>query len=90
MYTSTTFVIVSNERFHTCSMICARVTFCPALRIRYSSSANSFGVSSTARARALHRCSTRFNSRSSMRNTVFRPASAPPQKRPHPRRKLGK
>src|SRR5208282_4763348 len=35
--------VVSYDKFQTCSMICARVTCCPTLRMRYSSSENAFG-----------------------------------------------
>src|SRR5262249_15897070 len=62
--------VVSNDRLHTCSIMWVRVTCLPALRIRYSSSENSFGVRSSVRPALLALCSTRFNSRSSMRSTV--------------------
>src|ERR1039458_1548373 len=64
MYTSTTFVVESKVMFQTCSMIMARVKRRPALRIMYSSNANSFVVSSIGRPARSTLRSTRFIFRS--------------------------
>jgi hypothetical protein len=62
--------VVSKLRFHTFSIICARVTRVPAFRIRYSSKLNSFGVRSIFRPARFTEWSMRFSSRSSTRSTV--------------------
>jgi hypothetical protein len=47
-------VELSKDKFQTCSMIMARVTRRPVFRMRYSSSANSFEVSSIGLAPPSH------------------------------------
>ena len=90
MYTSTILVLVSKDRFQTCSTIMARVTRRPALRIRYSSKSKFLGGQLDILAGAFDFAGDAIEFEVSHAQSGFDNARPPPQQRAHPGRQFGK